>query len=64
MCIGNRLDLRVRFFNIGSKEAGQSENSLGRDNDAVETDSKGYHSGESESSTGRPSNNKDTQITV
>ncbi|CAB4010984.1 Brain-specific angiogenesis inhibitor 3, partial [Paramuricea clavata] len=43
-----------------------SENSLGRDNIAVETDSKGYHSGESENSSSedRPSNNEEAHLTV
>ncbi|CAB4005878.1 adhesion G -coupled receptor L3-like [Paramuricea clavata] len=44
----------------------RSGHSLGRDNDAVEMDSKGYHSGESEnsSSADRTSDNEDAHLTV
>jgi hypothetical protein len=62
------------LFNVGNEEtrhnspnaSAHSENSLGRDNDAAETDSKGYHSGESEksSSADRPSNNEEAHLTV
>jgi hypothetical protein len=62
------------LFNIENEETRhsspnasvRSEHSLGRDNDAVEMDSKGYHSGESEnsSSADRHSDNEDAQLTV
>jgi hypothetical protein len=62
------------LFNIGNEKTRhgspnasvRSEHSLGRDNDAVEMDSKGYHSGESEdsSSVDRHSDNEETQLTV